>query len=79
MYFDNRLLNLHNQIAIIMISTIEEDTLKENIYEKISNIKDGKVLVAINTIIDNLEISSIDKDTEKRDLTGYIKEWAKNI
>ena len=62
-----------------MISTIEIDSLKESIYDKIAEIEDEKVLLAINTIIDNLEVNSTDKDTTKRDLTGYIKEWAKTL
>jgi hypothetical protein len=62
-----------------MISTVEIDTLKENIYEKIADIKDEKVLLAIRTIIDNLQLNSPNKDTLKRDLGDYIKEWAKSI
>lgn len=62
-----------------MTTSIEIDILKENIYEKVSEIKDETVLTAINTIIDNLNTNSIDKATEKRDLTSYIKEWAKSM
>ena len=62
-----------------MISTVEIDTLKEIIYEKIADIKDEKVLLAIRTIIDNLQTNNLDKDTLKRDLGGYIKEWVKSI
>jgi|TARA_B100000768_G_C11182418_1_gene333555 hypothetical protein len=62
-----------------MISTIEIDTLRENIYEKVSEIKDEKVLLAINTIIDNLDTNTFDKYTIKKDFSGYIKEWVKNI
>lgn len=62
-----------------MISTIEIDTLRENIYEKVSEIKDEKVLLAINTIIDNLDTNTFDKYTLKKDFSGYIKEWVKNI
>ena len=62
-----------------MTPTIEIDTLKEEIYDKIAEIKDENVLLAINTIIDNLDTSSIDKDTHKRDLTGYVKEWVKSF
>ena len=62
-----------------MISTVEIDTLEENIYEKIADIKDEKVLLAIRTIIDNLQSNSPNKYTLKRDFGGYIKEWAKSI
>jgi hypothetical protein len=62
-----------------MISTIEIDTLRENIYEKVSEIKDEKVLLAINTIIDKLDTNTFDKYTIKKDFSGYIKEWVKNI
>lgn len=62
-----------------MTLTLEIDSLKEDIYDKIADINDENVLLAINTIIDNLDTGSIDKDTFKRDLTGYIKEWAKSI
>jgi len=62
-----------------MITTTEIDVLKENIYEIVADIKDEKVLIAIKTIIDNLETNTLYKDTIKRDLGGYIKEWAKSI
>ena len=62
-----------------MTPTLEIDSLKEDIYDKIADINDENVLLAINTIIDNLDTSSIDKDTYKRDLTGYVKEWVKSF
>lgn len=63
-----------------MTTSTEIDIIKENIYEKLSDIEDKNVLQAINTLIDNLNTnSSTNKDTKKRDLTGYIKEWAKNM
>lgn len=63
-----------------MTTSTEIDIIKENIYEKVSDIEDKNVLQAINTLIDNLNTnSSTNKDTKKRDLTGYIKEWAKNM
>lgn len=55
------------------------DIIKEDIYEKVSDIKDENVLKAIKTLVDNLH-NSIDEDvTETRDLNGYIKEWVKNM
>ena len=62
-----------------MTPTLEIDSLKEDIYDKIADINDENVLLAINTIIDNLDTSSIDKDTYKRDLTCYVKEWVKSF
>lgn len=62
-----------------MTTSIQIDILKENIYEKVADIKEEHILQAINTIIDNLETNSLNKATQKRDLTAYIKEWAKNM
>lgn len=55
------------------------DSLKEDLYDKIAEIENENVLVAIKTLIDNLEVKSIDNVTSKRDLTGYIKEWVKSM
>lgn len=55
------------------------DTLKEEIYEKLADINDESILLAINTIIDKLENDSFDRRTAKEDFNGYIKEWVKNM
>ncbi|CAM1351338.1 MULTISPECIES: hypothetical protein [Tenacibaculum] len=59
--------------------TNEIDTIKENIYDKIAEINDENVLIAIQTIIVNIENSREDKITNKEDFTSYIKEWVKNM
>ncbi len=58
----------------------EIDTIKEEIYDIVAEIDDENVLQAIKTIITNIHSNIIDDDvTDKRDLTGYIKEWVKNM
>ncbi|MGG8495282.1 hypothetical protein ACQY1Q_02595 [Tenacibaculum sp. TC6] len=59
--------------------TTEIDVIKENIYDKIAEINDEKVLIAIQTIIDNIEKSTEDEITNKEDFTSYIREWVKNM
>lgn len=58
---------------------ISLDILKEDIYEKVSEIEDEKVLLAIKTLIENIPISNEDNYTEKEDFNSYIKEWLKNM
>ncbi len=55
------------------------DTIKEDIYDKVSEIKDERVLKAIKTLIDNLYHSLDEEVTETIDLNYYIKEWVKSI
>jgi hypothetical protein len=57
----------------------EIDTIKEEIYDILAEIDDENVLLAIKTIITNIHSNSINAETDKRDLTGYIKEWVKNM
>ncbi|CAL2088828.1 hypothetical protein [Tenacibaculum sp. 190524A05c] len=57
----------------------EIDTIKEEIYDIVAEIDDENVLLAIKTIITNIHSNAIDQVTGKRDLTGYIKEWVKNM
>ncbi len=58
----------------------ETDTIKEDIYDIVAEIEDAHVLLAIKTIITNIKSNPIhDEMTDKRDLTGYIKEWVKNM
>lgn len=60
--------------------TTNIDALKETIYEKIGDINDEKVLNAIKTLVDTMKAEVLEETiTKKRDLTGYIKEWAKNM
>ncbi|MFD0993505.1 hypothetical protein [Tenacibaculum geojense] len=59
--------------------TTEVDTIKDTIYDKIAEINDENVLNAIKILIDNIETQSINQITDKRDLTGYIKEWVKSM
>ncbi|WP_408028939.1 hypothetical protein [Tenacibaculum xiamenense] len=59
--------------------TAEIDTIKESIYEKIAEIHDENVLMAIQTIINNIENSKDDQITSKKDFSSYIKEWVKNM
>jgi len=60
--------------------TTDVDILKETIYEKIGEINDVKVLNAIKTLVDTMKAEVLEGTvTKKRDLTGYIKEWAKNM
>jgi hypothetical protein len=60
--------------------TTNVDALKETIYEKIGDINDEKVLNAIKTLVDTMKAEVLEETiTTKRDLTGYIKEWAKNM
>jgi hypothetical protein len=60
--------------------TTNVDFLKDSLYERIAEIEDEKVLIAIKTLVDNIK-TEVYKEvtTSKRDLTGYIKEWVKNM
>jgi len=58
---------------------VTTDLLKEYIYEKVSDIQDEDVLLAIKTLIDNLKVMSADNITEKEDFNTYIKEWLKEM
>ncbi len=60
-----------------MITSI--DAIKQDIYDRIEDIDNETVLIAIKTLIQNIDTESIDQVTDKRDLTGYIKEWVKNM
>lgn len=60
--------------------TTEIDTLKDALYDKIADIHDENVLKAIHTLVDNIKNEVFEEaTTEKIDLTGYIKEWVKNM
>nr|WP_299031160.1 hypothetical protein [uncultured Tenacibaculum sp.] len=60
--------------------TTDIDTLKDALYEKIADIQDENVLRAIHTLVDNISTGELEEAvTEKRDLTGYIKEWVKSM
>jgi hypothetical protein len=60
--------------------TTNVDVLKDSLYERIADINDEKVLSAIKILIDNIKTEVLDEAiTRKRDLTSYIKEWAKNM
>jgi len=60
--------------------TTDTDTLKDALYEKIADIQDENVLRAIHTLVDNISTGELEEAvTEKRDLTGYIKEWVKSM
>ncbi len=60
--------------------TTEIDTLKDVLYDKIADIQDENVLKAIHTLVDNIKTEELEEAiTEKRDLTGYIKEWVKSM
>ena len=60
--------------------TTNVDVLKDSLYDRIADINDEKVLLAIQTIVNNIQTEVLDEAiTRKRDLTSYIKEWAKNI
>ncbi len=60
--------------------TTDIDTLKDALYEKIGDIQDENVLRAIHTLVDNISTEELEEAiTEKRDLTGYIKEWVKSM
>ncbi len=60
--------------------TTNVDVLKDSLYERIADINDEKVLRAIKILIDNIKTEVLDEAiTRKRDLTSYIKEWAKNM
>lgn len=58
---------------------ISLDILKEDIYEKVAEIEDENVLIAIKTLIENIHISKENSYTEKQDFNLYIKEWLKNM
>ncbi|MDO6742959.1 hypothetical protein [Tenacibaculum soleae] len=60
--------------------TTNVDVLKDSLYDKIADINDEEVLNAIKTLVDNIQIDVLEESiTQKRDLTSYIKEWAKSI
>ena len=58
---------------------VTTDLLKEYIYERVSDIHDEDILMAIKTLIDNLQVMSEDNITEKEDFNNYIKEWLKDM
>lgn len=55
------------------------DILKEDIYDRIAEIEDENVLIAIKTLIENIPVSEENNFTEKRDFNQYIKEWVKDM
>ncbi|WNW01493.1 hypothetical protein RRF68_10900 [Tenacibaculum sp. HL-MS23] len=60
--------------------TTNVDVLKDALYDKIADINDEKVLEAIETLVDNIKTDVLgEATTSKRDLTSYIKEWAKSV
>ncbi|MFV0248192.1 MAG: hypothetical protein ACK5H1_04430 [Tenacibaculum sp.] len=59
--------------------TTEINLIKESIYEKIAEINDQKVLIAIQTIIESIQNNNENEITNKQDFTSYIKEWVKNM
>ena len=55
------------------------DLIKQDIYDKVSDIDDDNVLNAIKTLIENLQKKLDDNITQTRDVNGYIKEWVKSM
>ncbi len=55
------------------------DILKEDIYDRIAEIEDENVLIAIKTLIENIPVSEENNFTEKQDFNQYIKEWVKDM
>lgn len=55
------------------------DLIKQDIYDKVSDIDDENVLNAIKTLIENLQKKLDDNITQTRDVNGYIKEWVKSM
>ena len=58
---------------------ISTDLLKDYIYDKIADIDDENVLMAIKTLIDRIQASSDDTITEKENFNNYIKVWLKDM
>lgn len=58
---------------------ISTDLLKDYIYDKIADIEDENVLMAIKTLIDNIQSTSKDTITEKENFNNYIKVWLKDM
>lgn len=58
---------------------VTTDLLKDYIYEKIADIEDENILMAIKTLIDNLHLDPDHSITEKTDFNGYIREWLKDM
>lgn len=58
---------------------ISTDLLKDYIYDKIADIDDESVLMAIKTLIDHIQASSDDTITEKENFNNYIKVWLKDM
>lgn len=58
---------------------ISTDLLKDYIYDKIADIDDENVLMAIKTLIDHIQASSDDTITEKENFNNYIKVWLKDM
>ena len=58
---------------------VTTDLLKDYIYEKIADIEDENILLAIKTLIDNLHLDPENSFTEKKDFNGYIREWLKDM
>ncbi|MFD2568770.1 hypothetical protein [Pseudotenacibaculum haliotis] len=61
------------------MTVITTDLLKDYIYERISDIDDENILMAIKTLIDNINSTPEDHITEKEDFNSYIKEWLKDM
>lgn len=58
---------------------VTTDLLKDYIYDKIAEIEDENILMAIKTLIDNLHLDPEHSFTEKKDFNGYIREWLKEM
>ena len=58
---------------------VTTDLLKDYIYDKIADIEDENILMAIKTLIDNLQLNPENNVTEKKDFNGYIREWLKEM
>lgn len=58
---------------------VTTDLLKDYIYEKIADIEDENILIAIKTLIDNLHLDPEYNSTEKKDFNLYIREWLKEM
>ncbi len=61
------------------MTTTEIDVIKETLYEKIADIENINILIAIQTLVESIEQRSDDFVTSKQDFNGYIREWVKNM
>ncbi len=61
------------------MTTTEIDLIKETLYEKIADIENINILIAIQTLVESIEQRSDDFVTSKQDFNGYIREWVKNM